>query len=198
MKKFETFDFNIKKIKEQIEVRNGANDKLEFLIYVKKELKRVIRCFKSNRFVKWREPSDDCDEREEFIKNRYKYLSKIYGPTDNRTDDALERDIKVRKEELQDCLAYIEDEIDFIIHYKKKEKESYKQIEDDTQRKKIINYLLDNHPDFKDNHSININELAFELTDFLYPSIQKAKRKNKKESIRQELMQIKNKNIPFE
>ena len=66
-----------------------------------------------------------------------------------------------------------------------------------TQRKKIVKYLLDNYPDFKDKYPINTSGLALEVTDFLYSSLEKPERRKKKESIRQELMQIKNGKIPF-
>jgi len=69
---------------------------------------------------------------------------------------------------------------------------------EETQREKIIAYLLENYPNFKNDYIINMNELAFEITNILYPSLQMTKRRRKKESIRQELMLIRNGRITFE
>ena len=37
---FETFDFNLKKIKKQLGIYHGTDEKLAFLAYINKELKR--------------------------------------------------------------------------------------------------------------------------------------------------------------
>jgi len=59
------------------------------------------------------------------------------------------------------------------------------------QRDKIRQYLIEHHPEIKDNIHLNINGLAYTITDDIYPGISKANRKKKKESIRQELMLFK-------
>lgn len=115
---FDTFDFRLKKIKVQLEVYKKPEQKLIYLGFVKKELNRIIRCFQSDRFVHWRTTSDDCEERDKFYRERFKYLSSVYGENDQRTYDAVEESIKEKIDELIDCLKNIEDEIEYISKYK--------------------------------------------------------------------------------
>lgn len=70
--------------------------------------------------------------------------------------------------------------------------------EDERQRAKIKEYLLENYKDFQSNFDLNINQISYEITDHYYPSLSKTKRKKKKESIRQELMLFKNGKIPLQ
>jgi predicted ATP-binding protein involved in virulence len=119
MTEFETFDFSIEKIKAQAELFSDKESKLTYLAYVRMKLQRVIRCFQSERNVRWRKPSDKCKERDEFYNDRYKSLAKIYGSNDKRTFEALAEDGKLRMKELKDCLLNIKDEIEFISKYEK-------------------------------------------------------------------------------
>lgn len=114
---FETFDFSLKKIKEQLDMYQNPEQKLKYLGFIKKELNRVIRCYQSDRFVGWRETSDDCKEKIKFYRERYKYLSRVYGEDDPRISEAIKEDVTVMIEELKDCLRNIKDEIDFISKY---------------------------------------------------------------------------------
>ena len=111
---FETFDFSLERIKERVASCKSADEKLEYLYYIRKELKRVIRCFESDRFVKSRITADDCRERDEFYQNEYSHLSNVYGTDDKRTYDAIDNHSVEKKEELKDCLLSIEDEIEFV------------------------------------------------------------------------------------
>ncbi len=69
--------------------------------------------------------------------------------------------------------------------------------ENEKQREKIKQFLLANYSDFETNHLLNVNGIAYEITDFYYPKLNKPERKKKKESIRQELMLVRNGKIPL-
>ena len=89
-----------------------------------------------------------------------------------------------------------------INNQKKEEKvehiiKSEEEINTITQRNKIIKYLIENYPDIKKDYSLNFSVIAAEITDNIYPELTGSKKKKKKNSIRQELMQIRNGKIPF-
>lgn len=102
------------------------------------------------------------------------------------------------------CENFVINEIEFLEKQKSKtvneRNDDYlaeENPEEIKQRDKIREYLLEHHQDINSNFLLNLNRIAFEITDFYYPQLAKSKRTKKKEAIRQELLLFRSGEIPL-
>lgn len=116
----------------------------------------------------------------------------LFGIYDIR--EKIENEIKKYKL----CENFVINEIEFLEKQKSKtvneRNDDYlaeENLEEIKQRDKIREYLLEHYPDINNNYMLNINSIAFEITDYYFPQLAKSKRLKKKEAIRQELLLFK-------
>lgn len=114
VQKFLTFDFDYRKIRVEIDELPTYGKKKAYLLFLQKELKRVIRCFENERYPQWENKSIDCTERDIFIKTRYRLFNEVYDTKKHNVDKYLEEDLKEKLEELKDLAKAIADEMEFV------------------------------------------------------------------------------------
>lgn len=111
---FKTYDFDYRKIRVEIEELPTFSKKKAYLLFLQKELKRVIRCFESNRFTPWKVKAEDCSERNKFIEERYSIYNDVYRKDQHDNNKYVDEDIKNKTEELKDLAKALDDELNFI------------------------------------------------------------------------------------
>ena len=113
----EVGEFNLYKIKMNLDLLHTREDRLKFLYETKKNLRKVIRCFASNKLIGLRNYArddiileDNCPELMQFLK---KIIMKYcVNPRDTRYpgEDTLRREIlsEIRQYERFDMLIEME------------------------------------------------------------------------------------------
>lgn len=112
--KFETYNFDYRKIRVEIDELPTQGKKKAYLLFLQKELKRVIRCYESDRFTPWKVKGENCSERNRFIEERYDVYNRVYNREEHNIDQYVEADVSKKTEELKDLAKAIDDEIDFV------------------------------------------------------------------------------------
>ena len=112
--KYSAFDFDYRKIRVEIDELPSYSKKKAYLLFLQKELNRVIRCFESERFTPWKVKAEDCSERNRFIEERYSIYNDAYRKDQHNIDKYVDEDIRNKTEELKDLAKAIDDEIVFV------------------------------------------------------------------------------------
>jgi hypothetical protein len=108
----ETFDFDFGKIQDEVKKLNDKQ-KIVYIMFLIKELKRVINCFKRERYTSFRQNTDGCKERDDFIGDRFKLHYHGNNLRNLELSNAIDKDTELKAQELEDGLEYLENDLQY-------------------------------------------------------------------------------------